>query len=116
MKIGFYNEIENKTVDIEGAVGVKIRWLIGHSDKNAPFHMRYFEVEPLGNTPLHTHNGEHEVYILEGNGVLNNGEKTFPLKSGSFVLVEKGEKHQFKNLSDKEYLKFLCIIPVESSR
>jgi len=107
-----YRNVEESKVDMCGADGVSIRWLIGKNTKDAPFYMRHFTVEVGGNTPLHTHNFEHEVYILEGEGEMNTGEKTFPLKPGSFLFVKKNEKHQFRNLSKDIPLKFLCMIPV----
>jgi len=66
MKIADYKEIKAEPVDFEDAKDVKVRWLISDKDKAPNFAMRLFEVGPGRHSPLHTHNWEHEVFILEG--------------------------------------------------
>jgi quercetin dioxygenase-like cupin family protein len=112
MKIVDYKEVKAEAVDFEDVKDVKVRWLISDKDKAPNFAMRLFEVGPGGYSPLHTHNWEHEVFILEGEGVANNGEKETKLKSGTVVYVAPNEKHQFKN-TGSETLKFLCLIPIK---
>jgi quercetin dioxygenase-like cupin family protein len=94
----------------EGSSKVKVRWLITKEIGAPNFAMRLFEVEPKGHSPLHTHDWEHEVFILEGEGVVvsEGGEKRF--KSGDVVFVEPDEKHQFKN-TGKRVLRFICVVP-----
>lgn len=77
--------------------------------------MRLFEVGPGGYSPLHTHNWEHEVFILEGEGVADDGEKEFKIKSGTVVYVAPEEKHQFRNIGT-DTLKFLCLIPNKETK
>jgi quercetin dioxygenase-like cupin family protein len=72
--------------------------------------MRQFEVAPGGHTPLHTHGYEHEVFVLEGRGVVLEGDREHPLCSGSVVYVPPKQVHQFRNTGDVA-LKFLCLIP-----
>ena len=112
MKIVDYKEVKAEAVDFEEAKDVKVRWLISDKDKAPNFAMRLFEVGPEGYSPLHTHNWEHEVFILEGEGVANDGEKEFKIKSGTVVYVAPEEKHQFKN-TGSDILKFLCLIPIK---
>ena len=93
-----------------GAQGVKVRWLIT-KDMGAPnFAMRLFEVEPKGYSPLHEPSWEHEVFILEGDGVAFDGCTETPFKESDVVFVPAGDLHQFKNTGVKT-LKFLCLIP-----
>jgi quercetin dioxygenase-like cupin family protein len=109
MKVIDYKEVPARPVEIEGVTGVKIRWLI--SQKEAPnFAMRMFELEPASNTPLHTHDFEHEVFILEGTGELVFEKELKPFKPGYVVYVPAGKLHRFKNTGDG-ILKFLCLIP-----
>ncbi|MFH1179934.1 MAG: cupin, partial [Candidatus Bathyarchaeota archaeon] len=68
MKAYHYKDIENQDVPAP-AEKVKIRWLINEKNGALNFAMRRFEVEPGGYTPYHTHDWEHEVYVLEGEGV-----------------------------------------------
>jgi len=112
MKIEDYKNIEARPVNMEGAKEVKIRWLISQKDGAPNFAMRLFEVGPGGYSPLHTHNWEHEVFILEGEGVATDGEKETRIKSGTMVYVAPEEKHQFKNTGSGT-LKFLCLIPIK---
>lgn len=112
MKVVDYKEVKAEPVNFEDVKDVKVRWLISGKDKAPNFAMRLFEVGPGGYSPLHTHNWEHEVFILEGEGVTNDGEKEFKIKSGTVVYVAPEEKHQFKN-TGSETLKFLCLIPIK---
>ena len=112
MKIVDYKEVKAEAVDFEEAKDVKVRWLISDKDKAPNFAMRLFEVAPRGYSPLHTHNWEHEVFILEGEGVATDGENETQIKSGTVVYVAPEEKHQFKNTGSKT-LKFLCLIPIK---
>jgi len=103
-----------KTVNAEKAdccpEKTQIRWLIT-KDMGAPtFAMRLFEMEPDGHSPLHTHAWEHEVFVLEGQGAIFDGEKATPLQAGDVVFVLPNELHQFRN-SGEAQLKFLCLIP-----
>jgi quercetin dioxygenase-like cupin family protein len=112
MKITNFKDVKAEEVKEPGSKGVTIRWLISQEDGAPNFAMRLFEVEPSGVTPYHKHSWEHEVFILEGRGILVTGEKDFPLKKGDSVFVPPDENHQFKNDSD-EKLTFICLIPIE---
>ena len=46
MKIIDYKEVIAEVANMEGAKGVKVRWLISDKDKAPNFAMRLFEVEP----------------------------------------------------------------------
>ncbi len=110
MKVHNFTAVEAQEATEPGASGVKVRWLIT-KDMGAPnFAMRLFEVEDGGSSPLHTHPWEHEVFVLEGNGLLVTvqGDKDFG--AGDVIYVAPNEKHQFKNNSSKP-LKFLCMVP-----
>jgi len=109
MKIAHYADTEAKEAD-EGAFRIKVRWVISKETGAPNFAMRIFEVESGGYSPLHSHNWEHEVFILEGDGVVvgQDGEKKF--KPGDVVFVSPNEKHQFRNDS-KKLVKFICVVP-----
>jgi quercetin dioxygenase-like cupin family protein len=109
MKIAHYTDTEAKEAD-EGASKVKVRWVISKETGAPNFAMRVFEVEPGGYSPLHSHNWEHEVFILGGDGVVvsQDGEEKF--KPGDVVFVAPNEKHQFRN-NGKKLVKFICVVP-----
>ncbi|OPL17895.1 MAG: hypothetical protein AVO35_08385 [Candidatus Aegiribacteria sp. MLS_C] len=98
-------------MESEGAVGVGIRVLIGEENGAPNFIMRRFSVQPGGRTPFHSHSWEHEVFVLEGRGEAVRGTDSYPIESGSAVLVVPNEEHSFRNTGD-EPLVFLCIIPI----
>jgi quercetin dioxygenase-like cupin family protein len=111
MKILHYQNVEAKDAD-EGASKLKVRWLITKEMGAPNFAMRLFEMEPKGHSPFHSHPWEHEVFILEGEGIVvsEEGEKKF--KTGDVVFVLPNENHQFKN-TGTETLKFLCLVPIQ---
>ena len=110
MKISHYSEIASEPVAEPGASGVTIRWLITDKDGQTDFCMRHFEVAPNGYTPAHEHSWEHQVYILEGEGTVLDGDQRRPFKRGDVVFVPPGAKHQFTNTGDTT-AQFLCLIP-----
>jgi quercetin dioxygenase-like cupin family protein len=110
MKVNQLEEVEQQPVHMEDAQGCQVRWLLGERDGAPNFSMRQFEVAPGGYTPRHSHPYEHEVYVLEGEGVVLEGHREHLLRPGVVVLVQPNEVHQFRNTQDRP-LKFLCLIP-----
>ncbi len=110
MKVVHYEQIESTPVQMPGAAGCRIRCLVGPEDHAPSFSMRQFHVEPGGNTPLHAHAHEHEVFVLEGSGVVMEGEVQHPLRPGTVVFVPPKQPHQFRNTGTQP-LKFLCLVP-----
>lgn len=110
MKVTDYHSVPLETVDMEETKDVMVRWLISDKDNAKNFAMRLFEVGSGGNTPYHTHDWEHQVFVLEGEGEVTIDEKAYSIKKDSVVFVEPNQKHSFRNTGD-EVLKFLCLIP-----
>jgi len=112
VKVFHYTEVEAEEAKEQGAKGVYVRWLITEKIGAENFAMRYFEVEPDGYSPLHSHPWEHEVYVLEGKGVVVSEEGEKPIGPGDVVFVPPNETHQFRNTGSTT-LKFLCLIPIK---
>jgi len=110
MKVCNTQEVEAKPVEMEGASGCTVRWLVDENDGAPNFAMRQFEVQPGGHTPRHSHPYEHEVYVLSGSGVVYEGELERPLQAGDVVYVAPDEVHQFRNTGASP-LRFLCMVP-----
>jgi quercetin dioxygenase-like cupin family protein len=89
---------------------VSIRWLISKRDGAKNFAMRLFEVAPGGNSPWHHHDWEHEMFILEGEGVARKEDGEIEFHAGDAFFVPPGEWHNFIN-TGKKPLTFLCLIP-----
>ena len=105
-----YKLSEVSTFDSDDAKGVKLYKAIGEKDGASNFVMRVFEIKPGGQTPFHSHEWEHEVFILEGKGVLVTDSESHTFKPGDAVFIKPYENHQFK--ADKDcQLRFICCIP-----
>ena len=110
MKVAHFDQTPEEAVTMPGAEGCTVRWLIGEPDGAPNFAMRQFEVQPGGFTPKHSHDYEHEVFILAGQGVVLEGETEHPIAAGDVIYVQPNEVHQFRNTGDGN-LKFLCLVP-----
>jgi quercetin dioxygenase-like cupin family protein len=114
MKITSLNQLPSEPMQMEGVVGVTRQVPVGKADGAPNFSFRVFTVEPGGNTPYHIHESEHVNYIIQGEGVLVDVDgNQHPVKSGDFGFVEPNEKHQYRNTSDTEELKFICAVPTQ---
>jgi len=111
MKVFHYQNVEAKNAD-EGASKLKVRWLITKEMGAPNFAMRLFEMEPKGHSPFHSHPWEHEVFILEGEGLVVSDEGEERFKAGDVIFILPNEKHQLKNDGEKT-VKFLCLVPLQ---
>lgn len=110
MLIRNIHEVAGKPVDMPGVSGVKMSVMVGRGDGAPNFALRSFVVDPGGHSPRHSHDYEHEVFIVEGTGeVLLEGAYR-PIKSGDVVYVPADQEHQFK--AGGSGLRFLCLVPV----
>ena len=110
MRIKKSEEVPQKAVDMEGATKCQVQILVGNEEEAPTFSMRQFEVAPGGHTPRHLHDYEHEIYVLQGKGIVVDGDVDRPLQPGDVVFVAPNDVHQFKNTGE-EPLRFLCLIP-----
>jgi hypothetical protein len=69
-----YTDVEVKDAE-SGSTKLKVRWLITKETGAENFAMRLFEIEAGGKSPLHSHNWEHEVSILENAGTVVGGQE-----------------------------------------
>jgi quercetin dioxygenase-like cupin family protein len=110
MKIVHCEQVNVAPVQGEGAQNCRMCCLIGPDDAAPSFSMRLFEVAPGGHTPKHAHAHEHEAFILEGTGIVMEGEREHIVRPGTAIFVPPNEMHQFRNTGAGP-LKFLCLIP-----
>jgi len=110
MKIGHVEQIPAQGVEMEGARGVRMRVVIGPDQEAPNFVMRVFDVAPGGHTPYHTHDFEHEVFVVAGGGTHVEEGKEQSLAAGDVVYVAPGVIHQFRAAGD-ESLRFICVVP-----
>lgn len=110
MKVQNHLDVDQVPVDMPGSQGCKVRWLVGQPDGAPNFAMRQFEVAAGGHTPRHSHPYEHEIFVLEGEGVAVEGTTERRMRAGDVLYVAPDEIHQFRNTSGAT-LKFLCLVP-----
>ncbi|MEO1129667.1 MAG: cupin domain-containing protein [Planctomycetota bacterium] len=110
MLIRNINELDEHPADMPGVQGVQMAVVVGREDGAPNFALRSFRVEPGGHSPRHSHDYEHEVFIVDGGGeVLLEGEFQ-QLRQGDVVYVPADEEHQFR--AGPEGMRFLCLVPV----
>jgi len=103
-------DVPEDSVEEEEVKDVTGKILIGPDDGSHNIIMRYFKVLPEGHTPFHSHDHEHVVKIENGKGtVVNEAGEEIVVSQGQSLLIERNEKHQFKNPFHEPF-EFLCII------
>ncbi|MDZ7330785.1 MAG: cupin domain-containing protein [candidate division KSB1 bacterium] len=110
MKIIYSTDLEATPIKDPNVSGVSRRVLISAEDQAPNFTMRLFHVEPGGYTYHHSHDFEHEIYILEGEGEAIGSGGTVLFKAGAAIFVEPNEIHQLRN-TGKGTMSFLCLVP-----
>ncbi len=113
MKVTHYTDIPPIAMNSDIVKNVAGRILIGKEDGAANFCMRRFEIGPEGFTPKHSHDWEHEVFVVEGKGEVFIEDQWHSIKNGSAVYVPPNVEHQFRNNSDSAFA-FLCLVPSQA--
>lgn len=103
-------EFEKKEITgLDGARGVEKEVLLGKPEGVETFAMRRFTLTEDGHTPYHSHDWEHEIYVVKGEGKVSTEDGERSLSRGDAVYVPSGERHQF--VSESEGFAFLCLVP-----
>lgn len=110
MLIRNINQVESKPVEMPGVKGVRMSVMVGRNDGAPNFALRQFQVEPGGHSPRHSHDYEHEVYIVEGGGTVLLEGADRALKAGDVVYVPADQEHQFR--AGPGGMRFLCLVPM----
>lgn len=100
-------KIEYDASDIKGVDG---KVIIGPQDGNPNYFVRYFRVEPGGNTSLDQHEHDHGVFIIHGQAEVTLGDETVELNPQDIIYVPGDVVHQFRSIGS-DPLGFLCIVP-----
>jgi quercetin dioxygenase-like cupin family protein len=110
MMTGHFTEVKEDRPTMAG-MQATIRWLIADQEGAPHFAMRVIEIKRRGEKiPLHRHDYEHEIFIIEGQGsVLSPGEPK-PVAYGDFAYIAANEEHGFENAGDVPF-RFICVIP-----
>jgi len=98
-------------VDMPGVQGARMAVTVGRADGAPNFALRQFRVEAGGHTPRHSHDYEHEVFIVSGVGTILLEGKERPIRAGDVIYVPANEEHQFR-AGEPGGLRFLCLVPM----
>ena len=106
-----YKERELKDVEMAGSQKVTVRWLVGRQTGAKTYAMRIFEIAPGGFIPLHTHEEEHQIFVLNGEAKLLGDEEGIA-KKDDVVFVPSNEPHGYDNKEGSDIFRFICVIPL----
>jgi quercetin dioxygenase-like cupin family protein len=107
-----FTEAAEEIPSLTRTEGCTVRWLISKEHGAQRYAMRLFTLQSGGQIPLHEHEDtEHEIFIVEGQGMLDNGNERILVTKGDAIFVQPGEKHGFMNNTDRSLL-FICVVPI----
>jgi quercetin dioxygenase-like cupin family protein len=110
MMTGHFTEVKEEQPQMAG-MQATIRWLIAAKEGVPHFAMRVIEIKRKGEKiPLHHHDYEHEIFIIEGQGNLLSPDVAKPVAYGDFAYIPAGEEHGFENTGHTRF-RFICVIP-----
>jgi quercetin dioxygenase-like cupin family protein len=72
--------------------------------------MRVIEFAPGAVFARHQHPYEHEIFVLEGQGVAEGPHGEATMRPGLGLYVPPDEPHGYRNTGDG-VLRFICVIP-----
>ena len=110
MKAVKYADVGATYFDNEKAKGVAARVVIGKADGADNFCMRVFEINAGGNTPMHTHDWEHEMFVHAGEGEIFGNGQWNRVKAGNVLFIPGNEEHQIRN-TGRDKLVVVCLVP-----
>ena len=87
-----------------------VRWVIGKPEGAPNFAMRVIEFDPGAVFETHQHPYEHEIFVLEGQGVAHTANDEHEMRPGIALYVPPSEPHGYRNTGDRP-LRFICVIP-----
>ena len=90
--------------------GITIRWVIGKPEGAPNFALRVIEFAPRAAFAPHQHPFEHEIFMLEGEGLIEGPEGEIAMKPGVAIYVPPDEVHGYRNVGEGA-LRFACVVP-----
>lgn len=96
---------------MEGGAG--IRWLITHRDGAENYSMRLINIKKDKSTPYHSHDYEHEIFVVDGSLDVTIGEKKSQAPKDSFIFIPPNAFHGMTATVDT---RLICVVPVKAAR
>ena len=106
---------------MDGVKDVRMQVMVGRDDQAPNFAMRHFVVAPGGHTPHHSHDYEHEVYIVAGTGQAECDGETATVSEGDVLYVhgsprDPTREYVFKqDIRDRSKMDEIFVSPPELS-
>lgn len=107
-----YLEREEHEVTMAKSKKTTMRWLVDKSNGAKTYAMRHFVIAPGGIIPLHSHEEEHEIFVLTGSAKVLGGEEGDMARKDDVVYVPSNEPHGYDNTEGTEPFSFICVIPL----
>jgi quercetin dioxygenase-like cupin family protein len=101
-----YREVSEEPV----GEGISIRWVLGRPEGAPNFAMRVIEFQPGAVFDTHQHPFEHEIFVLEGEGVAEGPQGEISMRPGIALYIPPDEPHGYRN-TGVGALRFICVIP-----
>ncbi len=90
--------------------GKTIRWVVGKPEGTPNFALRVVEFQPGAVFDIHQHPYEHEIFVLEGEGVAHGPGGEVQMRPGAVLYIPPDEPHGYYN-TGAGVLRFICVIP-----
>jgi quercetin dioxygenase-like cupin family protein len=97
--------------EMEG--GARIRWLITHRDGAPTFSMPLITIKKGKSTPHHSHDYEHEIFVVQGKLTVEIGNEFLYAVEGDHIFIPPNELHGMTALNDAS---IICVVPVRAAR
>jgi quercetin dioxygenase-like cupin family protein len=104
-------DVPAEPVEKPGFSGFAARYLLTAGDGCPRYALRLMEISPGGCTSYHRHREEHEMFFLEGEGVLACNGTENRVVAGDAVLLLPCENHQVRNTGSR-CMKIICTVPL----
>jgi quercetin dioxygenase-like cupin family protein len=105
-----WEQVVNVVYDSGGVVGATKKVIIGSEDGSDNFRIRYFRLEPGGNSRLEQHAHEHGVLMLHGRVRVRHGDEYTELGPLDAIFIPGDELHQLETVGE-EAAGFICVVP-----
>jgi quercetin dioxygenase-like cupin family protein len=97
------------------APGASLRWIIGEREGATHFALRVGELQEGASTPFHSHDFEHEIFVLSGLGKVFGGSQEAAVAEGDAVFIPPMEEHRLVNRGHDPF-RFICCIPLPGDK
>ena len=105
-------DVPAEPVNKPGFSGMQARFLLTASDGCPRYALRLMEIAQGGFTSFHRHKEEHEMFFIEGTGVLRtDDENEVKIQAGDALYLLPCESHEITN-TGTGMLKMICTVPL----